>query len=245
MTHGRRDDVKCTGTWPITGRPCLHLPVDESGRCAAHHPDGDRRRPPRPNAERCTGTCKESGERCRKRRIDGGTVCDLHGGSAGQVKKAAKKRADTQEARRIVETYGLPITVSPQDAILAEVHRTAGHVAWLADQVRDLSRDELIWGTTKIVIGGREEGETQEAAPHALLVLYKDERAHLVRVCAAALRAGIEERQVKLAEQQGALLVDLIKGILDDLKLTPEQKAMIPIVVPQHLRALQTAAPTN
>jgi hypothetical protein len=57
-------------------------------------------------------------------------------------------------------------------------------------------------------------------------------------VCAAALKAGVEERFVKLAESQGALLASVIKAILGDLDLTPEQAAKAPDVAARHLRAV-------
>lgn len=246
MAHANRDQPCCPATWAVSGRPCKHEPWGGTEYCAAHQPDGDKRTPPPPDEKRCTAPSRETGERCRSRRGPNATpVCRRHGGSAPQVIKAAARRAEHEEAKRIVETYGLPIDITPEAAILAEVHRTAGAIAWLESEIRGLTRDDLIWGTTKVVVGGREAGETQEAAPHILLKLYQDERAQLVRVCAAALRAGIEERQVKLAERQGALLVDLIKAILADLRLTPEQKALVPEVVPRHLRALHALALTN
>jgi hypothetical protein len=57
-------------------------------------------------------------------------------------------------------------------------------------------------------------------------------------VCEAAIRAGIEERRVRLAEQQGALVADVIRKILGDLELTPEQAAKAGEVVPIRLRSL-------
>lgn len=245
MTHAHPGDPVCTATWAITGNSCRHSPAAGLDVCAAHHPDGDKRRAPVAEEIRCTATTKESGERCRRMCVVGAAVCTVHGGNASQVKRAADKRAAMKKVEALVATYGLPVITTPQQAMLDEVHRTAGHVAWLQEQVRALTPDELAWGVTKVKEGGDDRGTTEEAVPNALLRLYQDERDRLVRVCAAALRAGIEERQVRLAEQQGALLVDLIRGILDDLKLTPEQKAMVPIVVPQHLRALQGAASTN
>lgn len=98
-------------------------------------------------------------------------------------------------------------------------------------------RHELIWGQTREKIGGDDRGSTYEAGAHAWLKLYQAERAHLVNVCKAAIAAGIEERKVKLAEQQGSLLADVIRRILADLNLTGEQWALVPEVVPRHLRA--------
>jgi NADH dehydrogenase FAD-containing subunit len=58
----------------------------------------------------------------------------------------------------------------------------------------------------------------------------------LVRICAEAIRAGIEERRVRIAEQQGALVADVIRKILERLELTPEQAAKAGDVVPFELR---------
>jgi hypothetical protein len=227
MAHGAKDDPRCPGTWRVSGNPCRHVPRPGHDTCAAHDPEGDQRPEPLPDAIRCTGTTKETGERCRLSRPPTGTVCYRHGGLAPQVRKATRIRESDRKARAMVETYGLPIEISPEQAILAEVHRTAGHVAWLEQQVRELSPDELVY-----------RGSTEEAVPHAYLRLYQHERAHLAKVCADAIRIGIEARQVRLAEEQGAMVAKAMRAILADLHLTAAQKALVATVVPKHLREL-------
>ena len=169
--------------------------------------------------------------------------CKLHGGCAPSSRIAATE----QRARNLVETYGRKIETTAVEALLDEVQWTAGHVAWLRDKVRELEDTELaatggehplVWGTTRRKTGGEDWGETEEAAPNVWLRLYQTERTHLVKVCAEAIKAGIEERRVKLAEQQGALVAQVIRAILADLDLSTEQQARIPDVVPRHLRAL-------
>lgn len=68
--------------------------------------------------------------------------------------------------------------------------------------------------------------------------LFNEERDRLVKVCGAALRAGIEERRVKLAEQQGILVAVVIRRILTRLKLNEAQLGLVATVVPEELRAL-------
>lgn len=239
MTHASRDEPRCTGVWPITGKPCKHKPDAGRETCKAHHPEGDQRRPPPPDAERCTANNRESGERCRLRHEPGGTVCaQFHGGAAGHIRAKARVRAREQGARAMVDTYGLPVEVTPEQAILAEVHRTAGHIAWLEQQIRALDPEALIWGVTRVKEGGEDRGTTEEAGVHVWLKLYQAERAHLAKVAADAIRVGIEARQVKLAEEHGSLVAQAIRGILADLKLTAAQRALVPTIVPQHLRAL-------
>jgi hypothetical protein len=239
VTHASRDEPHCIGVWRISGNPCKHRARPGTDTCAAHDPAGDLRPPPPPDERRCVATSKETGERCRVAHPPGGTVCTrYHGGNAPQVRAKTKAREQKRRATAMVVTYGLPVEVTPEQAILAEVHRTAGHVAWLEQQVRTLKPDELTWGVTKIKTGGEDRGETSEAVPHVYLQLYQQERAHLAKVCADALRAGIEARQVKLAEDQGAMVAKALRAILADLKLTAAQQALVATVVPQHLRAL-------
>lgn len=232
------DAPRCTGVWPNTGNLCKNRPRPGVETCAAHDPAGDQRRPPPPDEVRCTASTKETGQRCRLEHEPGVDVCFRHGGSARQVRKVAQQYKAMEEAKAMVATYGLPIDVTPDQAILDEVHRTAGHVAWLEQQIRALGADELIWGITREKDGGEDRGTTFEAVPHAYLKLYQAERAHLAKVSADAIRIGIEARQVKLAEQQGALVAQALRAILDDLQLTAAQRAKIPEIVPMHLRAL-------
>lgn len=191
---------------------------------------------------RCTATSKTTGVRCGNPRIKGAKTCRFHGSGTKRAKaKAARVIAEEQAAKAVV-TFGLPREVDPGTALLEEVHRTAGHVAWLAEQVAAFDPDDLTWGLT--AEHTKRSGEfpgvdsTSTAAPPVLLELYRAERKHLVDVCAAALRAGVEERRVRLAEAQGEQLAAVIRAILGDLRLTAAQQRLVGTVVPRHLRAI-------
>lgn len=206
--------------------PCL---VCEAGRpherCAAHRNDG---------------------QPCGRWPEKGGKVCRQCGGAAPQVKAAAARRREDEAARQAAAAFALPVEVDPGTALLEEVHRSAGVVAWLGVQVERVAGDtpdNLVRGTRGVRRVETPDGTTTttEAGPgvHEWLRLWQHERAHLVKVCAAALAAGVAERQVQLAEQQGALLVQVIRGILADLDLTPEQQAAAGQVAARHLRAVR------
>lgn len=194
---------------------------------------------------RC-GAKSRSGSPCRKPAgwgtDHGGRhgPCKLHGGNTRNHKVAAGKAI----AAEAVKTYGLPREVDPRDALLEEVHRTAGAVDWLRGQVEALAPDAVTWGVTEEKKSTGKDGDsvTQVAAVNVWVQLYQAERKHFVDVCQAAIRAGIEERHVKIAEQQGALLASAVRGILGDLGLTPDQAARVSEVVPRHLRAMAAAA---
>lgn len=192
------------------------------------------------------GAKNKKAEPCGLGPVPGASRCGRHGGKAPQVQKKAQERLAEQEAQRImtnaVRTLGLPIDIDPGKALLDEIHWTAGHVEWLRGKVQELQSEDLVWGKEKHEDGVGPQGivdvTTEKAGPSVWYELYLKEREHLAKVCALALRAGIEERRVKLAENQGALVADVIKRILDALGLTPAQQALVPQIVPQQLRLL-------
>lgn len=164
--------------------------------------------------------------------------CKLHGGTTPSHVAAGK----VAMAERAVVTFGLPREIDPRDALLEEVYRSAGAVDWLQQQVHKLEADQVVWGKAEEV--DKQAGEfpgvdtTHKAAVNVWVELLNRERKHLVDVCKAAIAAGLEERRVRLAEQQGAMLASVIKNILGDLDLTPEQQGRVREVVPRHLRAV-------
>jgi hypothetical protein len=168
--------------------------------------------------------------------------CHFHGGSSPNGRKHATGLA----ARKAVETYGLPRDISPTDALLEEVRYTAGHVAWLRGKVAALEERDLVWGVTEQVDKQASEfagtDTTEAAVPNVWLELYMRERKHLVDVTKAAISVGIEERRVRLAEAQGAVVAEVIRRILGRLELSDAQSALVPRVVPEELRRAATAA---
>ena len=58
------------------------------------------------DSRRCTAKAKQTGNRCKRAAILGGTVCKIHGGGAPAVKKAARQRlldAADPAAAKLVE----------------------------------------------------------------------------------------------------------------------------------------------
>lgn len=168
--------------------------------------------------------------------------CSYHGGNAPSGKLHAQREA----ASAAVATYGLPRTIDPTDALLEEIHRTAGHVDYIAAQIRDLDPDGLVWGLTESADVQASEfpgtNTKHAAAINVWLELYHRERRHLVDVCKAAIVAGIEERRVNLAERQGELAGQALRAILTGLALTDAQRALVPTLVRTHLAILAPPA---
>jgi hypothetical protein len=257
MDPGPAPDRQCRGTTRADQR-CRKTAILGSTYCECHGQD----------EHRCTATItggttrtQHAGERCLNTAVEGGTVCEYHGAGAPQVAAAAERRAAAERGLKLVRTYGKKKIIDPSAALLNEVHWTAGHVEWLRKRVQEIEIGELVpkpgpgaaggatgsppaganalvWGTTRRKVGGHDQGVTEEAGVNAILALYQAERTHLTKVCDIALRAGVEERRVRIAERDGELVARCIRAILDDLDLNGRQRALISTVVPRHLRAL-------
>ncbi len=142
--------------------------------------------------------------------------CKFHFGNS----PAHITQAETERAEDAVRTFGLPIDIDPQEALLQELRRTAGVVAYLEDVIAEFDKDQLV--------------QYDDVGPHghkrvssAWVVMYQAERGHLVRVAAEAHKCGVAERQVQIEERQGLLLAEVIKRILVELDVfgmpnTPE-----------------------
>lgn len=143
--------------------------------------------------------------------------CKFHFGSTPAVTKAAEK----ERAAEAVETYGLPIEVTPEQALIDELHRTAGHVSWLAYMVAKVEEAELVGPVGSEGMDKSDVMHHPKAEANIWLRLYQGERKHFADVAATCIKVGIAQRQIELAEQQGELIARLVTGILDDLGIDP------------------------
>lgn len=162
-----------------------------------------------------------------------------------------KKAAGWEAAREAAAWYGDIEEITPEDALLLEIRRCAGIVRWMEIQIGKFGLDssnldpEVMGGSPDLRAPMLVEIQDRGSAPtnlHEWLRVYREERIHLVRVAKMTLDAGIEERKVKLAEQQGEMMVKVIRAVLDQMGLTDAQRELIPTVVPAVIRQLVPAA---
>jgi hypothetical protein len=215
---------------PVEARRKREKPTNRNPKYGAS-PIGDKK---------CGGN-KKDGSKCTQAAgfgtdHPGYGKCKFHLGQTPAVRTAAAR----EMAQELMAFYGQPIDTNPIDALLEEVSRTAGHVAWLGKRISQfnvpLELEELDPETkaSKVVTA---------AMPPEIegwLRIYLSERAHLVRTAKAALDAGVNERLVQIAEHQGAKLADAIETILAALNLTAAQQRLVPAVVPSVLRQLSS-----
>lgn len=126
--------------------------------------------------------------------------------------------------------------------LLAEDTSEEGEPAALQQARADLDRVFTTGGVAALV--GQTYADTKNGDLYAtgeairgLAQLEAAERDRCANFAAKAIAAGLAERHVRLAEQQGALIAEVLRAVLDDpeLGLTPEQRRAMPHVARRHL----------
>jgi hypothetical protein len=192
----------------------------------------------------------------------GTTTCKMHGVNGRTKTKAAQNVALAKAAAK-VELFGARRDIEPGAALLELVQWTAGEVDFWRQEVRDLEREDLTWGVTRVKEGGDDRGTTEEAKPAIAYAMLTSASDRLARYCVEALKAGVAERQVRLAEDQGIAVANVLRVVLaamlttviDTLRglgvsdttivegLTTAWGAAMSVVVPRELRQLTEGAP--
>lgn len=181
------------------------------------------------------------GAPCKKRAKTGMTVCGTHGGRSPNAIAGAEKRIREDEARADAARFAARTDIHPAEALLELVHYQAGIVTYWRGRVEEVDAKDLEWGKTREKSGGEDFGTTEEAVPHVAYRLLVEAQDKLAAYASAALKAGVDERRVKIAESQGAAVAGAIRAILAALNLTPAQLELVPTVVPAQLRLLTSS----
>lgn len=192
--------------------------------------------------ERCSGHRKNTNPPvpCMRWPRKGEKACRQCGGNTPRSRAAGERaRRDAAAARAVANLTRLR-DVDPVTALLEEVQRAAGAVAYIEGRIHELDPDGLVWGRTQSRSGYTATGSidvtTEGPGLNEWIRWWHIERDKLVKASAAAIAADVDTRIVQLAELQGAMLADVIAGVLDDLHLTDEQLERVPTVVPRRLR---------
>jgi hypothetical protein len=128
-------------------------------------------------------------------------------------------------ARREAKVYGSSIDANPYKILLDEVKWRAGHVEYLRQRIAEVDAFEDLFD------GGftNEDGQTFPTLDGALLRRYDKERELLDRVCGIAIRMGIAEKYVQLAQMHGQVLFEALRKAFDDptVQLTADQRVAL------------------
>lgn len=169
--------------------------------------------------------------------------CDYHEVEARlTATKAVTNKAAVRKAREIAfqnATFlGDRRDIGPHEALLTEVQRSSGIVEWLHDKMKLLNSQGV--PDDKILGQYSDMGVT----PSIWMQLFNEERKHLVNTCVAAIRGGVQERQVRMAEEQGRMIAMIMMALVNDpeLGLNSTQLVAAPDLIRKHLTAIPRMA---
>lgn len=155
--------------------------------------------------------------------------CKLHGGSTTN----GELHGNLELARRDAVVMGAPLPIDPHEAILQAIHIAAGEVRYCSDRIAELDAALVSIETVKTrPLSHGKDGEsatetveettrTTEVRLHAWIETRRDALNRMVAYSAAALKAGVEERQVKVAEQQAQQLANAMRAFATALGFDP------------------------
>lgn len=160
--------------------------------------------------------------------------CKLHGGRSPN----AEMSGAVQLARREAAVMGQPLDIEPHVALIQCIRIAAGEVQYSSDRIAELDMDQAVARTEtsrplKLQKGAEDPDNyvTEYGGPGVNIWVEVRHRAmdRLVNYSKIALAAGVAERTVKIAEQQGQLLAQVIRGVLEDLGVAdkPETAAIV------------------
>src|SRR2546425_1251564 len=194
------------------------------------------RRPGRPESQTCRHPAGY------KTSHPGSGRCYLHGGASpmGEI------HAERERAGLELRAMGRPIDIDPHEAILLCIRMAAGELGYATSRVNQLKGSQLLVRQEEELERPMREGTAGESPSLRVTEVRRlqlqlniwvrirhDAMDRLTRYSAAALRSGLEERLVKVAEIQGKLLADAVQSILRELGVADRPET--PAVVRKHL----------
>lgn len=183
--------------------------------------------------QKCSAN-NSQGEPCQAWAIEGGTVCNRHGGNLPQVKKKASERIERKRVeaevikmreRGMLDEKGRDL--HPIEHLLDELYNSAQVVHVLGEMVGDLDKVDQY--------GGEGSGRM----PHVIFAMWSAERDRHAKLAEMCLRAGVAERQIQIAEKQAEMMAGAIRQILLELGVADHPQA--PAVVRKALMGLSVA----
>lgn len=182
---------------------------------AGTNPDGTCRKCGQVH-ERCAAHV--AGRPCRRAPNEFLGVCNTHGGASRMARRKQHEMGQRQELAAAARRFALRKDIDPASALLDLVHYQAGVVEFWREQVEKVPEDQLTWGVLKKVdkTGGLwdELTQTEGASVDLTYQLLREAQQDLASYASAAVKAGIDERRVRIVEQQGEVFGQAQRAIL-------------------------------
>lgn len=183
---------------------------------------------------RCKAKARSTGDRCKRKAVEGLTVCRSHGAGSPQSKaKAARIKAEAKAAAEVQ---------AQADAVLAfraerPLENPLDGLARLATEVTAF-KDALAARVNALTSIRYEDMKSAEQL-RSEVALYERALDRTARLLETMVKLDFEKRMLALNEAQLDLMAEAVRIILDGLDLTEEQQARVPDVVPRAFEVIE------
>jgi myo-inositol-1-phosphate synthase len=129
-----------------------------------------------------------------------------------------------------VKPWAGELNVNPWDAMLGEVRRSAYRAAWIDERVNlDVRRERQLMETNgadfEDLVKFEYAVRIRSSELREWIEQSRKERAHLTKVAADAVRAGLSERYIDSLRAEARMIAEALTKALDAASLTPQQRA--------------------
>jgi hypothetical protein len=177
--------------------------------------------------------------------------CYRHGGATPTHQINAEKTMAEQALQEALTTFGLEVETTAEDALMGALMRAHGTVLFYRSRVRALTDDQMVYGTRRITRTVRPAGPNGPAGATQMIEdvtvaettvnvwvrLLEGAEKHLLAVASQVAALDIEQRRVKIAEEQGAFIFEATARILAKMGIS-EDDPRLPLVVGEVLEEL-------
>lgn len=190
-------------------------------------------KPPPPD-RRCRGH-KRDGSACGQWAMRGTSVCQKHGGMAPQVRAKAEWRLAQEQVRLELARINPDDyeRKDPGEELMEQLHVQSCWEAYLRDEVAHMA--------------SLEQTDMEGKRPQVLMVQWTQASERVAHYSELALRAGVDERRIRIAERDGRRFFEAVMAGLADPRfgLTDEQVRLGRKVFAEHLRKAVEDQPTS
>jgi hypothetical protein len=173
-------------------------------KCGQHHP-------------KCTAHTR-AGNPCRQQPMTGQTVCRMHGGSAPQSVAAAHERVVNEKAEETIAQLWPGLA---QQAPIKDPVDLLARTAAALEQMTETVGTRINQNSTAIAAG---KDMTQLRAEVVLLDRLLDK---LLKASEGMARLGIAERQVRIEEEQAAIVTTAFRAAIAVVQLLPADRDLV------------------
>jgi hypothetical protein len=173
-----------------------------------------------------------AGHPCKAPKVRGANRCVRHGGRTSPANN--RKRVELARTKRLVGKSGLPIAISPAEAMQAELDRSNGNVVFLESIIRELGEGDLVTRLREERRVGKLDSYTSVTVEPAIGVwveLWLTERRHSARIANDMVRNGLAAVQLSINAEVAGIFDRAMTGILEDVGISVADPKVRRIIV--------------